>query len=607
MITAIVGHRGTGKSQLMKRLQLYLAGQEIEFVDLDLEIESKAGKSLRELFLEHGESYFREMERQLFLETLQKAQQKTFIVVGAGFDVSSIPETVRVIWARRVTDLDGRIFLDRPRLNASVSPLEEYEKRAITRESHFAERADEIYLMPEGIFENHHRAMAIEKSILTQQMEHIGGAITVLPEVLQSEKRWSFFKERFAGRGVDLFEIRDDLLTLEQIDLVLNDLSEEKLLFSVRKKNDDLQFLSSSKGQEFLSKLEWVDWPLELGNPDEIAAIVGKEKLILSLHDRERLLDLEKFSHMAAHLKYAPLVESFSELEKGHRWQQLQPSSRSFLPSSPTGRWSWYRLLQKGKQSINFWKEGHGSSADQPSLWAWLMAVDNSMDFAAVLGDPVYHSYTPMEHSDFFYKKNMSTVAIEVHRDEWSQALPFLKSLGLKYAAVTAPHKKAAAELAQHSSLGAVNTLYFDQQSESWRGTSTDEDGFAELIDGVGMVAPLQKEIFVWGGGGTLEMIRKLLPHASLFSARTGQPREGCDVAGLLPKIVIWAAPRTPQTMMPPQSWQPSMVFDLNYKEDSMGREYAQACGANYESGLRMFIAQAQKQRVFWRHCEEKS
>ncbi len=607
MITAVVGHRGTGKSELMKRLQLYLAGREIEFVDLDVEIENKAGKKLRELFLEHGEPYFREMERQLFLESLQKAHQEMYIVVGAGFDVSSIPESVRVVWLKRTTDLDGRIFLDRPRLNAEVSPLDEYSKRAITRETHFEERADEIYLMPEGIFDNHHRAMAVEKSILAHQLDKIGGAITILPEVLLSEKRWKLFKERFANRGVDFFELRDDLLTPEQLQMIVADLPGETLLLSCRKKLESPWLLEAEEGKSLLSRVAWVDWPLELGDPSEISAALGKEKLIISLHDRDRFEELAKFGHLASHLKYAPLVEGFHELAAGHQWQLAESNRRSFLPCSPSGRWSWYRLIQKGKQVLNFWRESHGTSADQPSLWSWLMATGPSQTFAAVLGSPVYHSFTPLEHSDYFFKKNMPVVAIEIGREEWGQAIPFLQDLGLRYAAVTAPHKKAAAELTKHSTLNAVNTLYFDEKNNIWQGTSTDEDGFAELIDGVGMIAPLQKEIFVWGGGGTLEMIKKLLPHASLFSARTGQAREGCDVAGLSPKILIWAAPRAPQTMMPPQSWQPSMVFDLNYKEDSMGREYAQACGANYESGLRMFVAQAQRQRLFWRHCEEKS
>ncbi|MNL62489.1 hypothetical protein D3C87_1865150 [compost metagenome] len=58
---------------------------------------------------------------------------------------------------------------------------------------------------------------------------------------------------------------------------------------------------------------------------------------------------------------------------------------------------------------------------------------------------------------------------------------------------------------------------------------------------------------------------------------------------------------------MPPPEWRPAMILDLNYKEDSMGREYAQSFGANYTSGLVMFLAQAQGQRAFWSQCEEQA
>jgi ABC-type phosphate/phosphonate transport system ATPase subunit len=39
MITAVVGHRGTGKSELMKRLNSHLRDQDVELMDLDEEID----------------------------------------------------------------------------------------------------------------------------------------------------------------------------------------------------------------------------------------------------------------------------------------------------------------------------------------------------------------------------------------------------------------------------------------------------------------------------------------------------------------------------------------------------------------------------------------
>lgn len=609
MITAVIGHRGTGKSELMKRLQFYLHDQSVEFVDLDSEIEKKIGKTIRELFFEHGETYFRELERQLFLETLQKPYKEMYLILGAGFDLSVIPETVNVLWVKRKTDLDGRIFLNRPRLNPELSPLEEYRKRVEPRERGYQQRADEIYLMPEGQFENHHHAMATEKNILTHSLKDVGGVMTISSDVFATPKRWNAFKARYCERGVAFFELRDDLLTAEQVRWTVDEMPGEHFIFSFRKNQNWNEFWNNPQNFEILQKVSWVDWAWELGAPSEIVKHIPAEKIILSLHDSEMMPEWQKFENSVAHMKYAPEIWNFRDLERGHQWQLEHSSQRSFLPRSTNGRWEWYRLFQKGKQLLNFWREGEGSAGDQPSLFAWLMIPAKVKSFAAVLGDPVAHSFTPLEHSDFFNKRGLPVFAISIRRDEWDEALPVLGKLGLAYAAVTSPHKENAARLCHHPELKALNTICWNKNQGLWMGTSTDEKGFLELIEGVGMISPLQKDIFVWGGGGTLGMIEKALPNATYFSSRTGEIRGGSDeaVQNLRPKIVIWAAPRADETSMPPEAWSPAMVYDLNYKEDSMGREYAQKCGANYQSGLVMFIAQAQGQRLFWSHCEEQS
>ncbi|MGZ3768187.1 MAG: shikimate kinase [Bdellovibrio sp.] len=608
MITAIIGHRGTGKTELIQRLRFYLSDKAVEVIDLDAEIEEKIGKTIHELFLVHGEPYFRELEKQMFLEVLQKPHENNmYLVLGAGFDISIIPNNVRVLWIKRKTDLDGRIFLNRPRLNPDISPLEEYKKRAEIREQAYKKRADEIYLMPEGLLENHHHAMAVEKSILNHDMNDIRGGVTVASEVLLTTSRWKLFKDRYSNKGIDFFELRDDLLSFEQIDLILTELPNEKFIYSFRRIQNWQEFLGETSKKEFLNKLHRVDWAYELGAPSaELLSLLPKEKIILSCHEISKFHDWIQFEKFVGHMKFAPEIPSFADLKKGHSWQNEKPESRSFLPRSKNGDWEWYRLYQKQRQLLNFWREGEGSAIDQPSLFNWLMTSPDFKSFAAVLGEPVKHSYTPLEHSDFFHKLKMPVFSISIGRNEWDEALPFLQKLGLTHAAVTSPHKENAAKLCQHKDLKAVNTLYFDKKNEKWLGTSTDEVGFLELIEGIGMISPLQKDIFVWGGGGTLEMLKKALPKATYFSSRTGFPRQPEEYdKNVEPKIVIWAAPRTADTLMPPVHWVPAIVYDLNYKEDSMGREYAQKCGANYQSGLVMFIAQAREQRVFWSHCEE--
>jgi shikimate 5-dehydrogenase/shikimate kinase len=608
MITAVIGHRGTGKTELMKRLKYYLGEQAVDFVDLDEEIEKKIGKTIWQLFIDHGEAYFRDLERQIFVETLQRKSESMYLILGAGFDVTVIPDHVQVLWVQRSTDLDGRIFLDRPRLNPDVSPVVEFQKRSSMRQASYAAAADEVYLMPEGVFENKRHAMAIEKSILNHTVSDVGGGLTIMPEVFEKEKRWGGFKSRWTNKGLQFFEMRDDLLSKEQMKQAQQEMPDERFMISFRKSDQDhAAIFADPEWQALLARAAWIDWAFELGVPTIAVENLPKEKLILSSHKWDSFQEFVTHERSVAHLKFAPEVQNYSELHKGDLWMAAKPEARSFLPRSVNGRWTWYRLLQKNKMLVNFLREGAGSALDQPSLFEWLSTPRSPAKFAAVLGDPVRHSFTPLEQGEYFAKKDLPVFAINIQRDEWNEAFPILQKQGLRYAAVTAPHKEAAAKISEHESMQAVNTLFWSEKTKTWKATSTDEMGFNELIEGAGMIAPLQKEIFVWGGGGVLEVVKKCLPHASYFSSRTGKPREGSQGAeSMLPKILVWAAPRAEETLMPPSEWMPAMIYDLNYKEDSMGREYAQKISANYQSGLAMFIAQAQGQRAFWNRCEDQ-
>jgi shikimate kinase len=64
----LVGMMGAGKSSIGKRLAERLG---LTFVDADVEIEAAAGKTIPEIFAEHGESYFREGERRVIARILE--------------------------------------------------------------------------------------------------------------------------------------------------------------------------------------------------------------------------------------------------------------------------------------------------------------------------------------------------------------------------------------------------------------------------------------------------------------------------------------------------------------------------------------------------------
>jgi len=73
----LVGLMGAGKSSVGRRLAEKLG---LPFVDADHEIEAAAGKSIAEIFADHGEAYFREGERKVIARLLGSGAQ----VLAAG-------------------------------------------------------------------------------------------------------------------------------------------------------------------------------------------------------------------------------------------------------------------------------------------------------------------------------------------------------------------------------------------------------------------------------------------------------------------------------------------------------------------------------------------
>jgi len=277
---------------------------------------------------------------------------------------------------------------------------------------------------------------------------------------------------------------------------------------------------------------------------------------------------------------------------------------------SEDGRWKWYRLWMKNSQLLNFFREDKGSALDQPYLLEWMRQSEFSKckNFAAVLGDPVVHSRSPAEHFDFFKKQNKPFFAIKIESQDFDSAFPGLQKLGLSEAAVTSPLKDLAFQKSQACNLSALeiastNTLIL-KNNKDWLGTNTDIDGIRAISKNISHLDASQ--IGVWGGGGTLKVIKKVYPQALYFSSRHGTLRDASNSTAIFspPRFLIWAVGRKNFDrggVFPPSDWPLEMIIDLNYAEDSPGRECAQQFSCSYISGLAMFKAQAQAQKNFWR------
>ena len=602
-IVLIIGHRGTGKSLYLKELAAEYASHGLPVIckDLDEEIEKTLGLTVAEIFDKHGEVFFREQEEKVLHrlhQELNELNTPVFVALGAGYN-RSLPEPSHVLWLQRPSDSQGRIFLNRPRILPGLKPLEESLELFRQRNYRFQQMSDETLIRPEG-FE---RFNIWDRVFFHLEDGPIRGGITLLPSHFKQFSSWKNYILRRLKWGIDFFEIRDDLLSDSMLRLAIQEIDANKLLLSFRSKTPSLLHKVD------FNSCHW-DWASELGS------CPFGQPTVLSLHNRGPRLedDLDRFEQQGrglSHLKLAIEVHSFQELERLHEWWLEEPTKRSFLPRSQTGRWSWYRLHFGRQMKISFFREDHGSAADQPIFSDWVRTQAIGSQFAAVLGDPVSHSRTPAEQNEFFTSQGLMVAPIEIKEFEnFSEALRILQKFGLRAAAVTSPHKTsafAAANLRTPEAhlCFAANTLVLKKDGQ-WLAHNSDLLGLKRTIESL----KLEEPIAVWGGGGMQQVLELCLKNASFFSSRTGKAKDlksGSNQfvdADFSPKTVIWCVGANRMktgAQFPNENWKPDLVLDLNYSENSPGREYAVKVSANYEDGLTFFRNQALAQRLFWK------
>ena len=251
-ITFIIGHRGCGKSSLLSRLARYYHAQQekgthdskkrpLHFLDLDREIEKGEGQSLGEIWKNKGESFFRSLEQQYLEKLILSLKQKkasALIALGAGCDLKGLPQdnTVTVLWLQRESDKKGRIFLDRPRLNPQLPPLEEFKERFEERQKRYEAKATQCLLIPEGLCKEN----PYERAFFLDEIKKCGGILTLQPANFK-ETSWPAFIVSRKKWGLDFFELRDDLLNEEQRQRALSALPRSQILFSFRSKKQPNQ------------------------------------------------------------------------------------------------------------------------------------------------------------------------------------------------------------------------------------------------------------------------------------------------------------------------------------------------------------------------------
>jgi shikimate kinase len=138
---AIVGYMGSGKTTLGRVLARALRR---EFVDLDRAIVKEAGKGIPEIFAEHGEERFRELEHKALLDALE---DRTPSVVACGGGIVLRPDNRTLL--REVTTVflreDTGVLYHRtrgPGRPLRAASREEFETRYTERLPLYREVAD---------------------------------------------------------------------------------------------------------------------------------------------------------------------------------------------------------------------------------------------------------------------------------------------------------------------------------------------------------------------------------------------------------------------------------------------------------------------------------
>ncbi|WP_185156201.1 shikimate kinase [Fulvivirga kasyanovii] len=112
----LVGMPGSGKSTIGRQLADRL---KMPFIDLDQKIEEQAQCTIKEIFAQHGEDHFRELEQKALHNA---AQPEGDLIVATGGGAPCFFDNMDVIKANGVS-----VFIDTP-LEELVARLNAYEK-----------------------------------------------------------------------------------------------------------------------------------------------------------------------------------------------------------------------------------------------------------------------------------------------------------------------------------------------------------------------------------------------------------------------------------------------------------------------------------------------
>lgn len=254
--------------------------------------------------------------------------------------------------------------------------------------------------------------------------------------------------------------------------------------------------------------------------------------------------------------------------------------------------------------------------------------VTGATRLAAVIGDPVRHSLSPVLHNAAFAALGLDWVyvALPVRAGDGGRAVAAMSALGIEGLNVTMPHKAAAAGAVDRCTpvaarLGAVNTVV--RSADGLLGESTDGEGFVTALRLDEGFDPAGARCLVVGAGGAARAVVLALAEAGasevVVVARravaaaaaaalagpagrvgTAEEADGCGLVVNATPVGMDAA--VPELPVPERCLGPGQVVaDLVYQPiHTPFVEAARARGAVAVNGLGMLIHQAALSFRLW-------
>jgi shikimate kinase len=167
----LIGFMGSGKSCVGEALAKYLS---YSFYDTDKLLEKRAGQSISQIFEDHGEEYFRDMETCL-LQDMQSELDQAVLSTGGGMPIRDTNSEL-------LKKLGFVIYLKASRETA-VKRLRHDRSRPLLKGDDLEERVDKLLSIRTPIYERAaHKIIVTDDKTINQIVTEIIDAWTVLIE-----------------------------------------------------------------------------------------------------------------------------------------------------------------------------------------------------------------------------------------------------------------------------------------------------------------------------------------------------------------------------------------------------------------------------------------